>query len=64
MTGPYYIGVDVGTGSARAALVTTTGDILFSSTQEINMWEPMPGFFEQSSSNIWNACVKVIKVYV
>ena len=62
MTDGLYIGVDVGTGSARSALVTAKGDILRTASQEIQIWQPQPQFFEQSSTNIWNACLKVIKV--
>ncbi|KAL1140707.1 hypothetical protein AAG570_000637 [Ranatra chinensis] len=57
----FLIGVDVGTGSVRAALVDTTGVIRKISVQSIKMWSPKPDFFEQSSDDIWDACRKVIK---
>jgi len=57
-----FIGVDVGTGSARAALVTDTGVILKTATEPIQTWNPVKDHFEQSSENIWNACIIVIKV--
>ena len=62
MCGPFYVGVDVGTGSARAALVTAAGKILRTHTQNISIWKPRPGYFEQSSVNIWETCINVIRV--
>lgn len=58
----YFVGVDVGTGSARAALVTANGKIVKSAEERIHTWNPQPDFYEQSSDNIWNACVKCIRV--
>lgn len=58
----YFIGVDVGTGSARAALVNENGKILKTSAENIQTWNPQKDFYEQSSENIWNACVTCIKV--
>lgn len=57
----YFIGVDVGTGSARACVIDSTGEILAVSTRPIAKWEPKPGHFNQSSTDIWDAvcyCVK------
>lgn len=58
----YFVGVDVGTGSARAGLVTEHGRIVESAVQPIRTWNPEPDYYEQSSDDIWNACVKCIKV--
>lgn len=58
----YFIGVDVGSGSARAALVDTKGHVLKASVKEIQIWKQRVDFFEQSSNDIWNCCVYVIKV--
>lgn len=58
----YFVGVDVGTGSARAALVTQNGKIVQVAEEEIRTWNPQPDFYEQSSDNIWDACVKCIRV--
>lgn len=57
----FFIGVDVGTGSVRAALVNNLGKILRTSTKEIETWNPQPDFYEQSSENIWEACCFTIK---
>jgi ribulose kinase len=58
----YYIGVDVGSSSVRAALVSSVGTVLYSATQAITIWEPETDFYEQSSDEIWLACCKVIRV--
>ncbi|CAE6478991.1 unnamed protein product [Rhizoctonia solani] len=51
----YYLGVDVGTGSARAALVSRTGQLLASSTQATTTWrsDTDARIFEQSTTEIW-----------
>ena len=60
--GPYFIGVDVGTSSVRAALVTSGGHLVCSASCAITIWEPEPKFYEQSSSDIWQACCTVVRV--
>ncbi|XP_075164682.1 FGGY carbohydrate kinase domain-containing protein [Haematobia irritans] len=57
----YFVGVDVGTSSARAALITSDGKVLKQSVRNIRIWNPEHEYFEQSSDDIWNAvcfCVK------
>ncbi|GAA5994564.1 FGGY-family carbohydrate kinase [Rhodotorula paludigena] len=67
MTTQYYIGVDVGTGSARAALVSDKGDIVAESTYETTTWrdDRDKDIFEQSSNQIWScissACKDVLR---
>ncbi|XP_037825515.1 FGGY carbohydrate kinase domain-containing protein [Lucilia sericata] len=59
----YFIGVDVGTSSARAALVTSDGKVVKQAVQNIHIWNPEHEHFEQSSEDIWNAvchCVKSV----
>ncbi|KAL9701481.1 hypothetical protein quinque_004922 [Culex quinquefasciatus] len=61
------IGVDVGTGSARAALVTSTGQLLKSCVKATQTWNPLPDLYEQSSDNIWSAvceCVRTVAAVV
>ncbi|ROW04237.1 hypothetical protein VSDG_00853 [Cytospora chrysosperma] len=64
----HYIGIDVGTGSARACIIDSTGEIKALASQEIKLWQPVGGdaaHYEQSTTDIWNAicnCVqKVVK---
>ena len=58
----YFVGVDVGTGSVRAALVTKNGKLLHMSSKETKMWSPNVGYFEQSTDDIWSAVCRVVKV--
>ncbi|KAM9109970.1 FGGY carbohydrate kinase domain-containing protein isoform 4-T5 [Megaptera novaeangliae] len=62
--GSYYVGVDVGTGSVRAALVDQRGTLLAFADQPINQWEPQFNHHEQSSEDIWAACCIVTKKVV
>ena len=41
----YYIGIDVGTGSARACIIDDTGDIVGLAAEDITTWEPKPGYY-------------------
>lgn len=62
----YYIGVDVGTGSVRAGLVSGEGKVMSRSVKDIKCWrnEGLPGgvSIEQSSEDIWSAVQSTIKV--
>ncbi|OEO31012.1 ribulokinase [Devosia insulae DS-56] len=59
---PYHlVGVDVGTGSARAGVFTPEGRMLASAKRDIANFHDSGGMVEQSSTDIWNAvcfCVK------
>lgn len=61
MNSPIFLGIDVGTGSARAGLFTEDGRLHGSASQPIRMWKPEPEFVEQSSDDIWNACCTAVK---
>ena len=50
------IGIDVGTGSARAGVFDLAGRRLASATRPIQIWRPAPEHVEQSTGDIW-ACV-------
>jgi FGGY-family pentulose kinase len=56
-----FLGIDVGTGSARAGLFTATGRMLGSATQSIKLWKPQHDFVEQSSDDIWAACGRAVR---
>ncbi|XP_053841269.1 FGGY carbohydrate kinase domain-containing protein isoform X6 [Vidua macroura] len=60
----YYVGVDVGSASVRAALVDGFGTVLAHAEQPIQVWEPQPDHYEQSSADIWAACCSVTKEVV
>lgn len=58
----YVVGVDVGTGSARAGVFSAeTGARAGIATHPIHLWKPRADFVEQSSDDIWQAvghCVR------
>ncbi|HEX4260642.1 MAG TPA: FGGY-family carbohydrate kinase [Acetobacteraceae bacterium] len=55
------IGVDVGTGSARAAVFDVTGRRLGYAARPIATWQPAPDFAEQSSADIWSAVCAAVR---
>ncbi|XP_059677777.1 FGGY carbohydrate kinase domain-containing protein isoform X2 [Gavia stellata] len=57
----YYVGIDVGSASVRAALVDEFGTVVAHADQPIQIWEPQPDHYEQSSADIWAACCLVTK---
>jgi FGGY-family pentulose kinase len=57
----FFIGVDVGTGSVRAAVFDGTGKMYGTAVRPIQIWKPAPDFVEQSSEDIWNRCVESIR---
>ncbi|KAH6896410.1 ribitol kinase [Coprinopsis sp. MPI-PUGE-AT-0042] len=60
---PLYIGIDVGTGSVRAALVQQDGQLLATASQEIKTWRSSHDhrIFEQSTKDIWDKICGVVK---
>lgn len=41
----HYIGIDVGTGSARACLIDSSGDIKALASEAIKLWQPQTGYY-------------------
>jgi len=63
----FYIGVDVGTGSARAAILDKSGKIIATATHNTSTFRsPVNSvIFEQSTNDIWlkiSACVKDVLI--
>jgi len=56
------VGVDVGTGSVRAALVASNGKVKKVAACPLEIFHPASNFYEQSSDNIWSAVCHVVKV--
>jgi D-ribulokinase len=52
-----FIGIDVGTGSARAGVFDAQGRLLGSAKHPIRIWHDAGEVVEQSSEDIWRACV-------
>lgn len=58
--GPIFLGVDVGTGSARAALFNSNGRLLGNATSPIQIWKD-GDCVEQSSTDIWHAICSAVR---
>ncbi|MDH5673590.1 MAG: FGGY-family carbohydrate kinase [Myxococcales bacterium] len=56
-----YLGVDVGTGSARAGLYDANGRGLGVGVEPFEIFRPRPDHVEQSSDDIWRACGVAIR---
>jgi FGGY-family pentulose kinase len=57
----HFIGVDVGTGSARAGVFDAKGVLLASAKRPIRIWHEDGGIVEQSSNDIWQAVVQSVR---
>ena len=57
----YVIGVDVGTGSARAGVFDTEGRMLATARRTIDMHREDGGIAEQSSAQIWQAVCETVR---
>ena len=51
----YFLGIDVGTGSARVGIFDERGVLVGHAVEEIQTWKPKANFVEQSSENIWQS---------
>lgn len=56
----HFIGVDVGTGSARAGVFDARGVLLAAAKRPIRIWHEDGGIVEQSSNDIWQAVVEAV----
>ncbi len=56
-----FIGVDVGTGSARAGIFDAQGRLLATARHPIRIWHEAGDIVEQSSEDIWQACASAIR---
>ncbi|GAB1601133.1 FGGY carbohydrate kinase domain-containing protein-like [Argonauta hians] len=61
MSGDLYIGIDVGTSSVRAALFQNNGTLIAKHVSKIEIHNPQPDYYEQSTENIWSAVVSSVK---
>jgi D-ribulokinase len=60
----YLIGIDVGTGSARAGVFDLAGRMLGSAKADITMWRDEGSIVEQSSEQIWSAVCSAVRLAV
>jgi FGGY-family pentulose kinase len=57
-------GVDVGTGSARAAVFTLDGERRGLAVEPIQIWRPRPEYAQHSSDDIWQAVGRAVRAAV
>ncbi len=57
----YFIGIDVGTGSARAGVFDLNGRMVGQASRAIEIYRPQADFVEQSSDNIWQAVCNAVR---
>lgn len=56
-----FIGIDVGTGSARAGIFDERGTLLATARHPIAIWHEAGDIVEQSAEDIWRACVASVR---
>jgi D-ribulokinase len=57
----FFIGIDVGTGSARAGVFDENGGLLASAKRAITIWHEAGSVVEQSSQQIWEAVCESVR---
>lgn len=57
----YVIGVDVGTGSARAGMFDLAGRMVAAAKRDLTLFHASGSIVEQSSAEIWNAACEAVK---
>jgi D-ribulokinase len=64
MTRPYFIGVDVGTGSARAGVFDASGQCFGVGKKDILIFQDSGEIVEQSAADIWTSVCYAIRTAV
>ncbi len=57
----YVIGVDVGTGSARAGVFDVAGHLLASASHELQLFKESGAIVEQSTGDVWQAVCHAVR---
>ncbi|RWD67524.1 MAG: ribulokinase [Mesorhizobium sp.] len=57
----HFIGIDIGTGSARAGVFDEAGSMLASAKADIAVWHAEGHIVEQSSNDIWRAVAATVR---
>ena len=57
----HFIGIDVGTGSARAGVFDAAGFMLASAKRDIDLYRPSGDIAEQSSEQVWSAVCQSVQ---
>ena len=56
-----FVGIDVGTSSARAGIFDENGTLLATARHPITVWHEAGSVVEQSSAEIWAACATSVR---
>ncbi len=54
---PYLLGIDLGTSSVKAVLVSPSGHVVSSGAAEYPIVRPLPGYAEQDPEAWWRSAV-------
>jgi ribulose kinase len=46
----HYIGIDVGTGSVRACIIDSKGDIVGMASEDVGLWQPELGYYVRTTA--------------
>lgn len=60
----HYIGIDVGTGSARACIIDSKGDIVGLASENIGLWQPQQGYYVRIGAQAFSCLVTIVRVCV
>jgi xylulokinase len=55
-----YLGIDIGTSSVKAVLVSADQDIVATASAHLEVERPRPGWSEQEPESWWRACASVL----
>lgn len=55
-----YLGIDIGTSSVKAVLVSPDQDVVASASAHLEVDRPHPGWSEQDPESWWSACTTVL----
>lgn len=61
MSGRYYIGIDVGSGSVKAAVIDSDGSVASLGASEYETFYPQPGFVEQNTDDWYRAACAAVR---
>lgn len=64
MTADLFLGLDVGTSSVKAILVSPVGEVAAAASQPLTLQTPEPGWAEQDPETWWTASVAAIRALV
>lgn len=58
----HYIGIDVGTGSARACIIDSNGNIRSLTVEPIGLWQPEAGYYVRPMQNPYKSSLLIMSI--